>query len=848
MAKRMLVDTTHPEETRVVILDGNRVEAFDFEASTKKQLKGNIYLAKVMRVEPSLQAAFVEYGGGRHGFLAFSEIHPDYYQIPIADREALLEEEAAIHKSEGAEEPTETPAVAKPDEPTDAEPSEAEAEGESSGVESKPADETEAEAGSAETEAEAGSAETEAEAGSAETESESSGVEPRKAKGRRAAPQPAAETLEEHVETLGGDEIEDVARRSRPARNYKIQEVIKRRQILLVQVVKEERGNKGAALTTYLSLAGRYCVLMPNTARGGGISRKITNHSDRKRMRDILKTLSIADGMGVILRTAGLERTKPEIRRDFDYLLRVWDKVRELTLQSTAPALVYEEANLIMRSIRDLYHKDIEEILVDGEAGYRTAKDFMRMLMPSHAKHVQPYKDPHIPLFRRYQVEAQLDEIHSPRVELKSGGYIIISPTEALVSIDVNSGRSTKERNIEGTAVKTNQEAAEEVARQLRLRDLGGLIVIDFIDMDEGRHRRQIERTVKDAMKTDRARIRLGKISAFGLLEMSRQRLRPSLLETSSETCLHCEGTGIIRSTESTSLYVLRAIEEEGVRKRSSAVTVFVPTDIALYLLNQKRETLAEIQARFHFQIVIARDDKLIPPAYRMERTRSQDGIKEEVTAAASEKAEAGKAGTEPAKEGRRSRRRRRPKKETQTEATAEATTAAETTPEATTAVETTAGANAPAGENATAGENAEGDAQPRSKRRRRGRRGGRRRTQAKNAQEGQAQNNAPVAEASAPVAKAPAQATEAPAPVAEASAPTTEAPTPVANATNDQADAPKKKPRRRRRPSRKKEGGEASTSADTAASNPASTASPETASQTTAKTPSAPAEAPTGE
>ncbi|MBN4016609.1 ribonuclease E/G [Rhodospirillaceae bacterium AH-315-P19] len=737
-------------------------------------------------------------------------MHPDYYQIPIADREALLEEEAAIHKSEGAEEPTETPAVAKPDEPT-------EAEGESSGVESKPADETDAEARSAET----------------ESESESAEAEPRKAKGRRAAPQPAAETLEEHVETLGGDEIEDVARRSRPARNYKIQEVIKRRQILLVQVVKEERGNKGAALTTYLSLAGRYCVLMPNTARGGGISRKITNHSDRKRMRDILKTLSIADGMGVILRTAGLERTKPEIRRDFDYLLRVWDKVRELTLQSTAPALVYEEANLIMRSIRDLYHKDIEEILVDGEAGYRTAKDFMRMLMPSHAKHVQPYKDPHIPLFRRYQVEAQLDEIHSPRVELKSGGYIIISPTEALVSIDVNSGRSTKERNIEGTAVKTNQEAAEEVARQLRLRDLGGLIVIDFIDMDEGRHRRQIERTVKDAMKTDRARIRLGKISAFGLLEMSRQRLRPSLLETSSETCLHCEGTGIIRSTESTSLYVLRAIEEEGVRKRSSAVTVFVPTDIALYLLNQKRETLAEIQSRFNFQIVIARDDKLIPPAYRMERTRAQDGVKEEVTAAASEKAEAGKAGTEPAKEGRRSRRRRRPKKETQTETTAEATTTAETTPEATTTAETTPEATTAV--ETAAGANAEGDAQPRSKRRRRGRRGGRRRTQAKNAQEGQAQNNAAVAEASASVAEASAS---------------------VANATNDPADAPKKKPRRRRRPSRKKEGGEASTDtapADTAASNPASTtssetASPAAASPTTAKTPPAPAEAPTGE
>ncbi len=777
MAKRMLVDTTHPEETRVVILDGNRVEAFDFEASTKKQLKGNIYLAKVMRVEPSLQAAFVEYGDGRHGFLAFSEIHPDYYQIPIADREALLKEEAAIHKSESAEEPTETPAAAKTDEPVEAE--------------AKPAEAAEAEP-----------AET--------AEVEPAEAEPRKTKGRRAKSQPAAETMEEHVETLGGDEMEEVARRSRPARTYKIQEVIKRRQILLVQVVKEERGNKGAALTTYLSLAGRYCVLMPNTARGGGISRKITNHSDRKRMRDILKTLSIADGMGVILRTAGLERTKPEIRRDFDYLLRVWDKVRELTLQSTAPALVYEEANLIMRSIRDLYHKDIEEILVDGEGGYRTAKDFMRMLMPSHAKHVQPYKDAHIPLFRRYQVETQLDEIHSPRVELKSGGYIIISPTEALVSIDVNSGRSTKERNIEGTAVKTNQEAAEEIARQLRLRDLGGLIVIDFIDMEEGRHRRQIERAVKDAMKTDRARIRLGKISAFGLLEMSRQRLRPSLLETSSEVCLHCEGTGIIRSTESTSLYVLRAIEEEGVRKRSSAVTVFVPTDIALYLLNQKRETLAEIQSRFDFQVLVARDDALIPPAYRMERIRAQDGVKEEVTATESGKAETG---TEPAKEGRRSRRRRRPKKETPTDANPEATKTAEATPETTTSGD--------AGPETT---KAEGDAPPRSKRRRRGRRGGRRRTQAKNAQEGQAQNETSAAEAS----------------------------TPVAEPSNDQAaEAPKKKPRRRRRPSRKKEGGEADTDTATAsetADNPASIDSPAAASPTTAKTPPVAAEVSSGE
>ena len=647
MARRMLIGATHPEETRVVILDGNRIEEFDFETSTKKQLKGNIYLAKVTRVEPSLQAAFVDYGSGRHGFLAFSEIHPDYYQLPIADRRAILKEEAAILESEGAEASAET----LPDEP------------------GEPAMEPE--------------------------------KKTKKSK-NKAAP---SDNQEEHVETVGGDEIEEAARR-RPARSYKIQEVTKRRQILLVQVVKEERGNKGAALTTYISLAGRYCVLMPNTAHGGGISRKITSQTDRKRLRDILKGLSIPAGMGVILRTAGIERTKAEIRRDSEYLLRLWNTVRELTLKSTAPALVYEEANLIKRSIRDLYRKDIEEILVDGEEGYRLAKDFMRTLAPSHAKHVQRYKDPNIPLFQRYQIEAQLDEIHSPRIELKSGGYVIINPTEALVSIDVNSGKATKERNIEETAVKTNMEAAAETARQLRLRDLGGLIVIDFIDMEEGKHRRQIECCLKGGMKTDRARIRLGKISAFGLLEMSRQRLRPSLIEASSESCPHCAGTGIVRSTESTALHVLRAIEEEGARKRSAEINVVVPTEVALYLLNQKRETLMELETRFGSRVLISRDDALIPPDFRMEREKTQ----------AREKAGSASGKAETEKNGRRPQRRRKTEERKPEERKAEEETA-EMQAEA---VETTAEKE---------------DEQPR-KRRRRGRRDGRRHARTKAARE----------------------------------------------------------------------------------------------------------------
>jgi ribonuclease E len=436
---------------------------------------------------------------------------------------------------------------------------------------------------------------------------------------------PAAEPLE----TIGGgDETEESEAeaprpRFRSHRHYKIQEVIKRRQIMLVQVTKEERGNKGAALTTYLSLAGRYCVLMPNTPRGGGVSRKITSMQDRRRLKDLMSDLSVPDGMGVIVRTAGSERTKPEIKRDFEYLLRLWDEIRDLTLKSTAPALVYEEGNLIKRSIRDLYSRDIEEVVVDGDDAYRAAKTFMKMLMPSHAKRVKPYRDPTVPLFHRFQVEGQIDAIHSPVVQLRSGGYIVINPTEALVAIDVNSGRATRERNIEETALKTNLEAAEEVARQLRLRDLAGLIVIDFIDMEEGRNNFQVERRVKEAMRYDRARIQIGRISPFGLLELSRQRMRPSLIEASTEPCPHCGGTGHVRSTESTTLHILRAIEEEGMRRRSAEISVTVPSNAALYLLNHKREALSFTEKRYGFHVLIGRDDTLVPPAFRLDRLRA---------------------------------------------------------------------------------------------------------------------------------------------------------------------------------------------------------------------------------
>ena len=637
MAKRMLVDATHPEETRVVVVNGNRLEDLDFEIATRKQLKGNIYLAKVTRVEPSLQAAFVEYGGNRHGFLAFSEIHPDYYRIPVADREALLAEERRLEEQAEARaeaaadgavmaEPIRPERIVEEMSPMPSPYGEANFDGEFDGdadaetdgytpVEASDDDEPAAEAATGDDVTGDADGET-----SAYDAPESAGSD--EVVNGDAAP---ADNAADGPDVIGGDEVEEAhRRRQRPLRSYKIQEVVKRRQVMLVQVTKEERGNKGAALTTYLSLPGRYCVLMPNTGRGGGISRKITNPADRKRLKEILSDLDIPDGMAVILRTAGLERSKQEIKRDLEYLLRLWDDIREQTLKSSAPCLIYEEANLIKRSIRDLYADDIDEVWVEGDAGFRTAKDFMRMLMPTHTKRVLQYRDETIPLFHRYQVETQIDAIHSPVVQLRSGGYIVINPTEALVSIDVNSGKSTRERNIEETAYKTNLEAAEEVARQLRLRDLAGLIVIDFIDMEEPRNNASVERRLKEAMKNDRARIQLGRISAFGLLELSRQRLRPSLLETNFERCPHCAGTGVVRSVESAALHVLRAIEEEGIRKRSSEITVHVASSIALYILNQKRSELIKIEERYRFRVMVQADDTLIAPDLRIERIKAR--------------------------------------------------------------------------------------------------------------------------------------------------------------------------------------------------------------------------------
>jgi ribonuclease E len=658
MARRMLIDASHPEETRVVVVDGTRLEEFDFETAARKPLKGNIYLAKVIRIEPSLQAAFVEYGGNRHGFLAFSEIHPDYYQIPIADRERLIAEQQRL-AAEADEDPE--PRRTRVDR-TDIEDARAERRDEQAAADRPAPDASVAEATSAEPAVEAAPSEPVpaelppdepsavepivqaqpaaiaedrldgpalAEPVEPPAPADSSGELPQTEATLPAeptgdpaeAPQPEVTV----VETLGGDDAGEretrERRRRHPVRQYKIQEVIKRRQILLVQVVKEERGNKGAALTTYLSLAGRYCVLMPNAGRGGGISRKISNPADRKRMKEMLAELDVPQGMGVILRTAGLERANIDIKRDYEYLSRLWDSIREITMRSTAPALIYEEGDLIKRSLRDVYDTDIAQVLVEGEAGFTAASEFMRQLVPHQATKVELYKEP-IPLFHRYQVEAQFDAMHSPVVQLRSGGYIVINPTEALVAIDVNSGRSTRERNIEETAVRTNIEAAEEVARQVRLRDLAGLIVIDFIDMEETRHQRQVEHKVKDAMRTDRARIQIGRISAFGLLEMSRQRLRPSLLEHSTEICPHCAGTGRIRSIESASLHALRAIEEEGVRRRANEIAVSVPPNVALYLLNQKRHTLSDIEKRYGFTVLIEADEDMHAADCEIERVR----------------------------------------------------------------------------------------------------------------------------------------------------------------------------------------------------------------------------------
>jgi len=628
----MLIDATHAEETRVVVVDGNKVEEFDFETVNKRQLAGNIYLAKVTRVEPSLQAAFVDYGGNRHGFLAFAEIHPDYYQIPVADRRALLEEERAYNRAQDEEEnrrarprrgskpaPKAEKAVSA-DEVKTAEISSMDVVDLSDDTEIE-TDGTFADAAPAVIEAEAV-----AEVAAPQDEGAENGSEDAAhANGDEAyhAIDHASETDDE-IESIAEEDVaEEIAAPRRPrARRYKIQEVIKVRQIMLVQVVKEERGNKGAALTTYLSLAGRYCVLMPNTARGGGISRKITQAADRKKLKEIAGEIEVPEGAGLIIRTAGAKRTKPEIKRDYEYLMRLWEQIRELTLKSIAPAPIYEEGDLIKRTIRDLYSKEIEEVLVEGEAGYRTAKDFMRMIMPSHARQVIRYTD-QTPLFARYQVEGYLGGMFNPVVQLKSGGYIVIGVTEALVAIDVNSGRATKEGSIEDTALKTNLEACDEVARQLRLRDLAGLIVIDFIDMEERRNNAAVEKRLKDKLKTDRARIQVGRISGFGLMEMSRQRLRPGMLESTTQPCPHCHGTGLIRSDDSMALQVLRALEEEGTRKRSKEVLLKVPISIVNFLFNQKREHIALIEARYGMSVRIEADPSMVSPDYSIEKFKT---------------------------------------------------------------------------------------------------------------------------------------------------------------------------------------------------------------------------------
>jgi ribonuclease E len=713
MATKMLIDATHAEETRVVVVDGNKVEEFDFESENKRQIAGNIYLAKVTRVEPSLQAAFVDYGGNRHGFLAFSEIHPDYYQIPVADREALMAEEEALANAQNDEDE---------DRPRRSSGGEGRSDGRSEGRNSRSRSRSRSRTRAEKTQTDdvvatseiSGMETIDLEDETAATAEVPEATSPMERVAETPVEEPedngADEAGEDEPETdtrdhaAQDDEIESVAEEDdsediRPvrkprARRYKIQEVVKVRQIMLVQVVKEERGNKGAALTTYLSLAGRYCVLMPNTARGGGISRKITNAVDRKKLKEIATEIDVPRGAGLIVRTAGAKRTKAEIKRDYEYLQRLWEQIRELTLRSMAPAKIYEEGDLIKRSIRDLYNREIDEVLVEGERGYRIAKDFMKMIMPSHAKNVKHYVDQQ-PLFARFQVESYLSGMFNPTVQLKSGGYIVIGVTEALVAIDVNSGRATKEGSIEETALKTNLEAAEEVARQLRLRDLAGLIVIDFIDMDERRNNASVEKRLKDKLKTDRARIQVGRISGFGLLEMSRQRLRPGMIEATTQPCPACHGTGLIRSDDSLALSILRQIEEEGVRRRSREVLVKCPVGIANYLMNQKRDHVAQIEGRYGLSVRIEGDPRLVSPDFTMEKFKTatrnvpevpmaqfvsgtsalmddiddevEDEIDDEAEAEAGDEAKsapgnAGEGGDKPKKSRRRRSRRRKPK------------------------------------------------------------------------------------------------------------------------------------------------------------------------------------------
>ncbi|KXF77288.1 ribonuclease [Paramesorhizobium deserti] len=837
MSNKMLIDASHQEETRVVVVRGNRIEEFDFESEHKKQLKGNIYLARVTRVEPSLQAAFVEYGGNRHGFLAFSEIHPDYYQIPVADRIALLEAEAQAASEEdeddetnGRGERSEKPRRGKRARPED-ESVKAES-GEEETVADEQADDDEQNGGSegpamaAAIEGDVISEDIAQTADSAEEEADAAdeGAKRRPSSKRRRKDadddNDGAQDEADIVESVGAeDALEEVPTHQRfQRRQYKIQEVIKRRQILLVQVVKEERGNKGAALTTYLSLAGRYSVLMPNTARGGGISRKITNPADRKRLKEIVKELEVPKGMGVILRTAGANRTKAEVKRDYEYLMRLWENVRTLTLQSTAPALVYEEGSLIKRSIRDLYNKDIGEILVAGEEGYREAKDFMRMLMPSHAKAVQPYRD-QVPIFARNGIEAQLDRMLQPQVTLKSGGYIIINQTEALVAIDVNSGRSTREHSIEDTALQTNLEAAEEVARQLRLRDLAGLIVIDFIDMEEKRNNRAVEKRMKDCLKDDRARIQVGRISHFGLLEMSRQRIRASVLESTMQVCSHCGGTGYIRSASSVALHVMRSIEEYLLRHSQHNIIVRTPVTTALYVLNHKRKNLADLEARFGLTIDIEADDSIgsqhlaidkgtpalgpvtpapvSPPSLDFIIEEEPDEVEFPSEDDEAETDGVSAAREERSDEGGRKRRRRRRRRGGRDRDGQEAAVAAEVSSDD--LVAETGDASEEDGEFAEASAEAETSEEERRKKRRRGRRGGRKNRR----NEDEANGN--VEAASGEEVAGDADGGEA-APVAELSTTPEEIPAEAAAPVPEDAEAaasveakPAKKPARRR-------------------------------------------------
>ncbi len=754
MVKRMLIDAARPGETRVAVVNGNHLDDFDFETEDKRQLKGNVYLAKVTRVEPSLQAAFVEYGGNRHGFLAFSEIHPDYYRIPIADREALLAEVSGDSSDPDAEESDDSETADETETPSE-EAASAKAEDESTSDEdSEPeqADDEEGEGpvsdpipliatdGQDEASENAVIDFTDLEADSDGDSESDDDTDDESAEGRS-------------VETVGGEDTGDRSRkRLQSLRNrYRIQEVIKRRQILLVQVTKEERGNKGAALTTYLSLAGRYCVLMPNTPRGGGISRKIANPKDRRRMKQILESLGVPDGMAIILRTAGLERTKQEIRRDADYLLRLWDQIRENTLKSSAPTLIHEEGNLIKRAIRDLHSRETEEILVSGEDGYKAAKDFMRMLVPSHARRVKQYRNPTVPLFHRYRVESQIEDLHDPIVNLKSGGYIVINPTEALVSIDVNSGKSTRERNIEETAYRTNLEAAQEVGRQLRLRDLAGLIVIDFIDMDEHRHNSAVERRIKEAMRLDRARVQIGRISHFGLLELSRQRLRPSLQELDYVPCEACGGTGQVRTLGSSARKILRAIEEEGIRQRHAELLLTAPTDVILTLMNDQREALRDVEDRYQIRVVIGRDDALPIGDQKIEGTvpkAAADRLEVEGLAEEIEEDEADQEDTESASKKRRRRRSRRSRKSEEgvLEAEQEAVAEEESDSES---------ADADATADAESGEES-------PRRRRRGRRGGRRRSSKSDTAEATSSADEDTEETKDPVAEVAAEQPEA--------------------------------------------------------------------------------------